>query len=80
MTGCSGKLRVQATAMCIIIKSTYTCTRCLLNTIRVAESNGLFSILRKFSKLQYVLIYLAVLTHVLCTPSIVLFLSYFNFA
>ena len=39
MTGCSGKLRLKAAAMCIIIKPTYT--RCLLNTRRVAESNGL---------------------------------------
>ena len=62
MTGCLGKLRVKATAMCIIIKPTYT--RCLLNTRRVAESNGLLvSIIEEIFQMQYVLIYLVVVNY-----------------
>ena len=60
MTGCSGKLRVKATAMCIIIKITYT--RCLLNTKREAESNGIKFIfnIEEIFQMQYVSIYLVV--------------------
>ena len=51
MTGCLGKLRVKATAICIIVTPTYT--RCLLNNRRVAESNEfLFLILRTLYKQQ----------------------------
>ena len=49
MTGCPGKLRVKATAMCIIVRPTYT--RFLLNNRREAESIGfLFSIFGKLDK------------------------------
>ena len=59
MTGCSGKLRVKATAMCIIIKPTYT--RCVLNTRRVAENQmDVHFNIEEIFQMQYVLINLVV--------------------